>query len=83
MRLLKDLLLNHPIPGIRLSETRHICAKIASKILGVTIKPSQVDYHNQCVSYKIIPLLKTELLLHQEELIEKIKAENVLVSSVQ
>ncbi len=83
MKSLKDLLLKHKIPGIRLSENRHICAQITSNIIKIKIKASQVDYFEGKVIFKVSPIIKTEILLHQEEIVKQIKSEGVSVSLVQ
>ena len=80
MKSFKDLLLNHKIPGVRLSEIRHICAETTSNMLGVQIKPSQVDYHEGEVSFKVAPVIKSEILLRQEELRAAMVSQGVKVS---
>ena len=68
MRSITELLLNHPIPGIREAETRHRCAETLSKLLGVAIAPSQVKFDAGKLSLSIPPILKSVLILKRTEL---------------
>jgi len=82
MRSLSELLLNHPIPGLRESERRRLCAEAVSEILGLPVKASQVKYEEQILSLSIAPVMKSELLLRQASLIELFTARGVKVKEL-
>jgi len=80
MKTLKEIILKHKIPGAQLSNTRHICAHTTSEFLNIKIKPSQINYKNETIAYSVSPIIKAEILIHQKELISKIRSEGVKVS---
>ncbi len=82
MKSLKDLLVEHNIPGSELSNIRHQCASIASRIVHFDIKPEQIDYNDGIVSFSIPPLLKTEILIHQKDFIAQLKSLGTNVSAM-
>ncbi|VAW31802.1 hypothetical protein MNBD_CPR01-486 [hydrothermal vent metagenome] len=82
MKSLKDFLKNKSIPGAELSNIRHLCAVVASEIVGIDIKPTQVDYHEETISFLIPPILKTEIILQQKKLITKLKERGIIVNSI-
>lgn len=77
MRSITDLLLNHPIPGIRQSETRHRCAEVLTILLGVPITPSEIKYEDGKLLLSIPPVLKSALILKQKELTEALLQKGV------
>ena len=82
MKSLKDFLKNKHIPGVELSDIRYQCSLVASEIVGVKIKPTQVDYYEGVVSFSIPSILKTEIVLQQKKFITKMKGCGVTVQTV-
>ena len=82
MKALKDLLLTHRIPGIRLSETRQVCATELSKLLGISVKPSDVEYADGVLTLSLPPVVKSALILRAEEIKKTLSAVGVSVSQI-
>ena len=77
MKSLRDLLLNHPVPGIREAETRKICADTLTLVSGVQVLPKQIRYEDGRLTLSVPPVLKSALLLKREEISRRL-AENGL-----
>ena len=82
MKSLSDLLLNYHLPGIRFSETRRICAEEATALTGCALTSKQMHFKNEELSCSVPPIVKSALLLKQQELIEKLAARGVVVRSL-
>ena len=82
MKSLKELLLNHKIPGTKQLETRRLCAQAASEVLEMPIPASEINYKDGCVSFLTTPVIKTEIILQKEEIVKKIKGLGVSVVSL-
>lgn len=83
MRSITELLLNHPIPGIREAETRHRCAEALTKVLGVAISPAQVKFDAGKLSLSIPPVLKSALILKRKELQDMLLRSGIDIKAVQ
>ena len=82
MRSLSDLLLKYKIPGVRASEIRRICAEEVLALTGCALTPLQVQYKNENLRLSVPPVLKSALLLQQNELLQRIKARDVEIHSI-
>ena len=82
MRSLSDLLLKYKIPGVRASEIRRICAEEVFALTGCTLTPLQVQYKNENLRLSVPPVLKSALLLKQNELLQRIKARDIEIRSI-
>ena len=82
MNSLSDLLLKYKIPGVRSSQIRKICAEEVLALTGCELQPSQVQYKNENLTLSVPPVLKSALLLRQNELMSRIKARDVLIQTI-
>jgi len=82
MRSLSELLLNHPLPGLRESERRRLCAEAVSEIIGLPVSSKQIQYENGVLSLSLPPVVKSEVLLRQRALIELFNTRGVKVKEV-
>lgn len=67
MRLLADLLKSRTIPGVRLSEIRGTCAKVAGDLTSYAVTTKQVRYKEGVVFFSVPSVIKTELLLREAD----------------
>ncbi len=82
MKLLSDLLKNHPIPGIREAEKRRVCAETLSRVTGVTILPKQIRYSDFVISLSVPPILKSAIQLKFEEAKNELEREGIEVTAI-
>jgi hypothetical protein len=82
MKTLGDLLLKYKIPGVRDSEIRKICAEEVLALTGWQLAPQQVKYKHEQLTLHVAPVLKSNLLMRQGELLERIRAREVAIHSV-
>lgn len=82
MKSLSDLLLNHPIPGIRQSEERRTCALVLSQVLGIEVHPKHIQVKEGALTLALPPVVKAALRIKKGELIQKLSAEGVVVSDL-
>jgi len=82
MRSLSELLLKHPVPGLRQAERRKICAETISKLIGLPIKQNQIALDNEILSLSVSSVIKSEILLHETKLRELLSASGVIVKKV-
>ncbi len=82
MRSLSDLLLKYKIPGVKESEIRRICAEEVLNLTGCALRPNQVSYKNEHLRLSVPPVLKSALLLRQNELLQRIQARDILIQTI-
>ncbi|MEJ0053713.1 MAG: hypothetical protein WDN10_03260 [bacterium] len=82
MKSLSDILLKHPVPGLRQSERRRVCAETISSVLGLTIKASQVSYEDETVSLKVSPVIKSEMHLREAAITDALRGAGVAVKGI-
>ena len=82
MQSLNDLLLKYKIPGVRSSQIRRICAEEVFALTGCELKPSQLQYKNENLTFSVPPVLKSALLLRQKELMQRIQARDVQIQTI-
>lgn len=82
MKSIKDILLNHKLPASIGINERAVCAQVVSEVLKIAVKPSQTQYSNGCASFILSPVLKAEILLRKDEIIERIKDQGIQVTSL-
>lgn len=82
MKSLSEILLRHPVPGLRQSERSRICAEVIQKEIGITLKPSQIVYKEGVLTFKIPSVLKSEIMLHKNKLIHLLKDASVEVTDL-
>ena len=82
MHSLSDLLLKYKIPGVRASQIRRICAEEVFALTGCELQPSQLQYKNERLTLSVPPVLKSALLLRQNELMKRIQARDVLIQII-
>jgi len=82
MRSLGELLKSHRIPGVRLAEVRSTCAKVAEGLTSCAITAKQVQYKNQTLFFRVPSVVKTELLLREEDLKAALQALGIKVVGV-
>jgi hypothetical protein len=67
MRSLRELLTSHRIPGIRLAEVRGTCAAVAAGLTSYAVTAKQVRYKDGTVFFTVPSVVKTELLLREND----------------
>jgi hypothetical protein len=77
MKSLADLLKNHPVPGIRLSEARRTCAAAASVFAKHPIDAKNVRLKGGVLFLSVPSVLKTELILRAQDLKKALAAAGV------
>jgi hypothetical protein len=82
MKTLGDLLLNYKIPGVRDAQIRKICAEEVCALTGCELAPAQVRYKHDELILNVAPILKSQLLMRQTELLERIRARDVQIRSL-
>ncbi len=82
MKTLGDLLLNYKVPGVREAQIRKICVEEICSILGCELSLVKVQYKNEELKLAVSPLIKSQLLMRQGELLERIRARDVQVRSI-
>ena len=61
---------------------KEIIQKTIQKHLGVVIETSKIEIQKNTIFLKISPLYKNEILLHQEEIKESLKKENLQITRI-
>jgi hypothetical protein len=82
MKTLGDLLLNYKVPGVRDAQIRKICAEEVCALTGCELAPTQVQYKNEKLTLNVAPVLKSQILMRQAELFERIRARDVVIRSL-
>jgi hypothetical protein len=82
MKSLTDLLLNYPIPGVRALEQRRVCAQEAGALVGYPLTSKDLLYKNETLTFSVPPLIKSALILKQEELLKNLGHRGIVVRSL-
>ena len=82
MKAIADLLLAHTIPGVRLSEIRSTCAEAVSRTIGIPVARKQITYDEGRLSIAVPPVVKSALVLKQEELKQTLRACGISVTEI-
>ena len=82
MKSLSELLLKHPVPGLRQAERRKICAETITKLIGLPVKASQVAWDDEILSLSVSSVMKSEILLHESKLRDLLSIGGVIVKKV-
>ncbi len=81
-RHLSDLLARLPIPGLKESTNRHIVADLLTEILHTPITASQIKIKDEILSLAIPPVLKSAVYLHTEDLLKRLREQNIVVVAI-
>lgn len=79
---IRDILAKHPVPGVREANIRHEVAKAITEVTGVEVLPRQVSHVEGNLALTIPPVLKSALLLRQEELKTRLREAGVEVTGI-
>ncbi len=82
MKSILELLANHRIPGIQLSEKRRACADTIKALMGVPVSPSKLKFHEGVLSLSVPPVLKSAIFLKQEELKGLLLAQGITLTEI-
>ncbi|MDB5264969.1 MAG: hypothetical protein JWN64_540 [Parcubacteria group bacterium] len=82
MKTLAELIARHPVPGIRLSLRRHACAEALSRVIGLPVRASQVQYSDGMLSVSLSPIVKSALSLKKEELRSELSSRGIAFTDV-
>jgi hypothetical protein len=82
MRSLGDLLKSHRIPGVRLSEIRAICAKVAADLTKYPVTSKQVRVKEGVVYFSVPSVVKSELLLREIDFKTLLTAAGITVTGI-
>jgi len=82
MKSLSEILLKHPVPGLRQSERRKVCAEVLTKFIGLPIKASQVNWEDEILSLSVSPVIKSEILMHETELHQLLASGGITVKKM-
>jgi hypothetical protein len=82
MHLIADLLRNHKIPGVKLSEARHTAASAAGALIKHPIQVKDVRYKGTTVFFSIPSVLKSELLMREADFKQMLALAGITVESV-
>ena len=82
MKSIADVLQNHPVPGIRLSETRRTCAAAASTLAKYRIDPKKVQYKGTTLFFSVPSVVKTELIVRAEDLKKILAAAGIVCTAI-
>lgn len=79
---IQDLLKRHRIPGLQQSETRREVAHILSNILGLSIKVEEIEVKEGVLILKTKPVLKSAVLIRQNEVIEELRKKDIEIKAI-
>ncbi|MFZ1988058.1 MAG: hypothetical protein WAV21_03460 [Minisyncoccia bacterium] len=82
MRSIADVLKSHPVPGIRLSEIRLVCAKTAEALTRHKVAAGKVTYKDGVVSFSVPPVVKTELFLREHDFKALLASQGITVTKI-
>ena len=77
-----DILARLKVPGLAESHTRHVVAQILSGEIGVTIEPKKITLKDTKLYLQVPGILKSAILLKQEEIKKLLERENITVSQI-
>ncbi|MBP6868660.1 MAG: hypothetical protein KBC16_00940 [Candidatus Pacebacteria bacterium] len=63
MKSIAELLLNHPIPGLKEAYVREEIAFVVSETLGISCVPKQIQVKHSAIYIALPPVAKSALLL--------------------
>lgn len=70
---IRDILANHPVPGVREANIRHAVAEAITELAGIRVEPVQVRHEDGRVMLSVPPVFKSALLLRADELKSRLK----------
>lgn len=82
MKSLSEILLRHPIPGLRQSERGRVCAEVIQNALTIPIKAEQIVYKNNILTFKVPSVMRSEILLNKNKLLTLFKDVGVEVKDL-
>jgi hypothetical protein len=82
MQSLSELLLTYHIPGVRSAEVRRICAEEVSFLTGYALNSKQLQYKDDCLYLSVPPIIKSALILKQQEFSNRLTSRGITLKTV-
>jgi len=82
MKSIAELLLNHPVPGLKEAYVREEIAFVVSEVLGVACVPKQIQVKHSAIYIALPPVAKSALLLKRAQLTEALNKKGIDVVRV-
>lgn len=79
---ISDLLARLPIPGLRESRIRHVIAEEITSLLGIPVRPNQVDFIDGILSIRVPPVVKSALGIRKEELTQRLAPHSISLREI-
>lgn len=70
---IRDILARRPNPGLREAHIRQMVAEVVTELTSVKVEPSQVRHEDGRLVLNVPPVLKSALLLREEEFKNRLK----------
>lgn len=82
MKSIAELLLNHPVPGLKEAYVREEIAFVVSEILGVACAPKQIQVKNQSIYIALPPVAKSALVLKHASFVDALNSKGIEVRKI-
>jgi hypothetical protein len=82
METISNLLLNYKIPGVQEAEKRRICREEIKNLTGYELTSKQLKYKNEKLFLTVPSVLKSSLLLKQNELTMRLATHGVVIQKI-
>jgi hypothetical protein len=82
MKSIADLLLNHPVPGLKEAYVREEIAFVVGEVLGIICTPKQIQVKHNAIHVALPPVAKSALVLKRRELTEALAKKGIEVLRV-
>lgn len=79
---IRDILAQHPVPGIREAQIRESVAKAVTELTGVAVAPEKIRHTEGRLFIAVPPVLKSAILIRLPEFTELLKKEGIALSEV-
>ena len=82
MKSIAELLLNHPVPGLKEAYVREEIAFVVSETLGIVCTPKQIQVKNQSIYIALPPVAKSALILKNALFVETLSKKGIDVTRI-
>lgn len=82
MKSIAELLLNHPVPGLKEAYVREEIAFVLSETLGIACTPKQIQVKNQYVYIALPPVAKSALILKNLSFKESLSKKGIDITNI-